>query len=72
MTMAKYWMSYYNQNSSDQIPWNHYGDKLFDFLFENYDLPEKGNILDVGTGTGKKAVSLNDEKAQYLDQLSFH
>lgn len=58
MTNNKYWKNYYKNKSPEEIPWDNPGDKFFNFLFNKYDLPKKGNVLDVGTGTGKKAATL--------------
>lgn len=61
MTDVNYWSKYYKDKTPDEIPWNNYGDKLLNFLFKKYDLPKKGNVLDVGTGTGKKAIALKEK-----------
>lgn len=58
MTNTKYWSDYYKNKSLDEIPWNHAGDKIINFVFKKYNLPKTGDVLDVGTGTGKKADKL--------------
>lgn len=58
MSVREYWENYYKGKREDDIPWKHNGQKLFDFLFKKYDLPKSGNVLDVGTGLGRKAAYL--------------
>lgn len=58
MTDKNYWVEFHKNKKGLNSPWNHPGEKLLNFLFKKYDFPKSGNVLDVGTGTGSKAITL--------------
>jgi len=50
-----YWDNYYKKNSPQTVPWTGVHEVFFDKVWEKYDLPKSGSILDVGCGRGDKA-----------------
>jgi len=52
------WNAYYKKTNLQDIPWNVHDSHTLNMLWEKYDLPDNGNILDVDCGAGAKSIYL--------------
>lgn len=52
------WEDFYRRTKDEDIPWNGLSSDFYDNTWTGFELPKKGNILDVGCGTGDKALFL--------------
>lgn len=50
------WEKYYQITKAQDIPWKGVIPEYFEELWKRFKLPQKGNLLDVGCGTGDKAI----------------
>jgi cyclopropane fatty-acyl-phospholipid synthase-like methyltransferase len=58
MQQNKYWDSFYKTKDLSDIPWAESGETFFSNIWEKYNLPLEGNLLDVGCGVGDKSIYL--------------
>lgn len=56
--MKNLWEDFYKKTKDEDIPWQGLTGDFYKRAWTKFKLPEKGKVLDVGCGTGNKALSL--------------
>lgn len=67
------WDKYYKTHTPKDIPWNGVSNVLFDEIWNNFSLPTKGKLLDIGCGRGDKSLYFSNKgfKAWGIDISPF-